>query len=354
MSPSIIKSALAALTLILPFVLAGPIGARMNPNENVLLTYCRDNNQNIINAQMGYFSGAPNGFPDATTIVNGPVDIAITDLPEIARWESGSLTGNFPDGNYFTSLIRFAVEPAAYAGLGTNKYGPFACYAYDPSKPQYYYTDSAGLTCLEAYICNHTPPASDPEYINFEPSTGTVTLQNTQATSAGSILAMASNIFSNGICTPGNSQTIDSNGCTISFTCNANTNTVLQNMLSFLVGTVSHASSFASYSMTSTPPSPPCQSQDGCPTPPPSNLYYTTIPQSFVMDTNYMETPYQLAGLTAATLEYEITCPAAKGCFACYLLEEFLTGVALVPGLGTAAGVAAVGATAYCQQTQGC
>jgi hypothetical protein len=357
MSHFISKSALAAIALFLPSTLAGVIGKRMNPNENVLLTYCSDSNNNIINAQMGYFSGTPNGMPDATVIIPGPIDLAISDSPEIAIWEGPNpLTGVFSDGNHFTSFIRFAPAPAGYAGLGQNKEGYFSCYAYDPSGPQYYYTDSAGLTCLESYICNHTPPSTDPVFMTFAPSTASISLENTNSLmTAGAVLSLASNTWSSttGICEPGNSQTIDDKGCSISFTCNAVSNGELQNMQNFLVGVVAKSPSFVTYSTVVNPQDGPCQSQDGCPTNPPPEYWYTTMPQSLNMNTNYVETPLQPGGSPVSNFMYEITCPA-QGCFACYLLEEFLAGAALVPDLGAAAGVLALGATAACQQSAGC
>jgi len=71
------------------------------------------------------------------------------------------------------------------------------------------------------------------------------------------------------------------------------------------------------------------------------------MPQSLSMNTNYVETVLQPEGSKASDFMYEITCPT-QGCFACYLLEEFLAGAALVLDLGVAVGVLALGATVAC------
>jgi hypothetical protein len=356
MHHSTTKSALAAIALVFPSALGGVISRRMNPNENVLLTYCRDNSNNIVNGQMAYFSGTPNGMPDATTIVSGPTGPTFGQVPPgVVIWESTTTNvGTFSDGNTFSSLIRFQPDDGTYAGLGQNHEGYFSCYRHD-TYSAYYYTDSAGLTCTEEYICNHNSPTTTPVFTNFAPSAGTVTLENTIQWTAGHVIAMAANTFQNGICQPGNSQTIDDNGCTISFTCNSNGNTELQDMTNFLVNDVAQApnSNFQTLSEVDNPQNGPCQSPIACPSNPPPHQYYLTMPMELSMNIDYLETPFQPDGLSAASFSYSITCPA-QGCFACQTLEAFLTGAALVPDLATIAAVANIGATAACQQTMGC
>ena len=348
MFQSTTASALVAGAFLLPSVFAGVINKRVNPNENVLLTYCRDNSNNVINGQMAYFSGTPDGNPSATTIVSGSNGGVVT-------WEQNSPnTGTFSDQNYFTSLIRFQPDDGTYAGLGQNKEGGFSCYRHQTNSA-YYYTDSAGLTCTEEYICNHVTPSTVPVFTNFSPSSSTNTLENTIQWTAGHVISLAKNTFSNGICTPGNSQTIDDTGCSVTFTCNADSNTVLQSMTDFLVNNVAQApgSNFQTMSIKDNGISPPCQSQDGCPTPPPEYQYYLTMPSQMNVDLNYIETVEFPQGIKAADFGYSISC-AAQSCFACQTLEAFLTGAALVPDLSLIAGIANIGATAACQHAANC
>jgi hypothetical protein len=117
-----VKSALAAVAILPPSAIAGVIDRRMNPNENVLLTYCRDNSDNIINCQMAYFSGTLNGMPSATTIVLGPNHPTFGEVPPgVVIWEQEEENvGTFPDGNTFSSLIRFQPVDSFYTGLGMN------------------------------------------------------------------------------------------------------------------------------------------------------------------------------------------------------------------------------------------
>jgi hypothetical protein len=211
------------------------------------------------------------------------------------------------------------------------------------------------LTCTAEYICNHNGPTTVPVFTNFSPSSNTNTLENTIQTTAGHVISLASNTFSNGICTPGNSQKIDDTGCTISFTYNGDSNSVVQMMTDFLVNNVAQApgSNFQTMTEKDDGVSPPCQSQDGCPTPPPQHQYYLTMPSQMSVNQNYIETVQFPEGQRAADFSYAITCPA-QGCFACQTLEAFLTGAALVPDLMLIAGFANIGATAACQNLAGC
>jgi hypothetical protein len=129
---------------------AAALFPRGSPAENNILANCVDQN-GVKSSQMAYFIGAVNSSPDAVATV--PTSPGLTRV-----WEgTGAVSATFQDGDVFTVTIPSPVPNGAYAGPGSNNYGPFSCwYNYKPNVYNW-----GGNSCDMIYDCNHeAAPAS--------------------------------------------------------------------------------------------------------------------------------------------------------------------------------------------------
>jgi hypothetical protein len=136
-------------------------------NENVVLANCQDS-QGVKSSQMAYFSGSPNGSPNAIAQVQ-------TDHGLTVYWEGGAaVSATFPDGNVFSASIPQAVPDGAYAGTGKNKQGEFTCWRkYTPNL----YTHN-GVNCYGVYDCNHSAIPVDGTQVDIHIKPGTINLDD--------------------------------------------------------------------------------------------------------------------------------------------------------------------------------
>jgi hypothetical protein len=89
--------------------------------EHVYLVNCEAESGSARKYQIAYYSGPPNGTPEAIATVN-------VEPTRTAVWEGAPVSALFGDGNKFTANIPTAEIPErAYAGTGKNDYRPFNC-----------------------------------------------------------------------------------------------------------------------------------------------------------------------------------------------------------------------------------
>jgi hypothetical protein len=126
------------------------LSPRGSPAEQNILANCVDQD-GVKSSQMAYFIGAVDSSPDAVaTVPTAPGQTRV--------WEgTGAVSATFQDGDVFTVTIPHPVPNSAYAGAGSNNYGPFSCwYNYKPNVYNW-----GGNSCDMIYDCNHeAAPAS--------------------------------------------------------------------------------------------------------------------------------------------------------------------------------------------------